>query len=249
MSADDDTITAHQARQHRWQPKEDVETTMSTKSNGPTAGGGRAGKDKQEAYANITPASGAKPSEGARPAGGHTTRSDLQQLGATALDGALAWADAGYPVFPCHPETKKPLTEHGFHDATTDHQKIKAWWRQYPDALIGVPCGLASGFVVLDLDTHHEPSGFEAVPDWESLSPTRVRTATGGVHLYFAAGETPIRNSEGNLPSVDTRGEGGYVIVPPSKRESGAYVWESGGMDTLRALPPFPESIRAKNLA
>lgn len=51
---------------------------------------------------------------------------------------ARQFADAGVPVFPCVPGGKRPLTEHGFHDATTDLDQIAAWWRQHPEANIAV---------------------------------------------------------------------------------------------------------------
>src|SRR4051794_24378940 len=74
------------------------------------------------------------------------------------LDAALVYARQGLPVFPCNfynapPYSKRPLTEHGFNDATIDEPQIYAWWgRRFPHAMIGVPTGPRSGRWVLDLD-------------------------------------------------------------------------------------------------
>src|SRR6266478_3065554 len=66
------------------------------------------------------------------------------------LEAALGYGEGGIPVFPCNPDNKKPLTEHGFKDATTDPEKIRSWWREHPQAMIGVPTGPASGIFVID---------------------------------------------------------------------------------------------------
>ena len=69
------------------------------------------------------------------------------------LKAALSYARRSIPVFPCQPGGKRPLTYNGFWDATTDAPRIKAWWRQWPSANIGVPTGKKSGLLVLDIDS------------------------------------------------------------------------------------------------
>ena len=63
---------------------------------------------------------------------------------------AISLARRGIPVFPCG-QDKQPLTAAGFHDASTDTAVIRRWWTDHPDALVGVPTGLASGYVALDM--------------------------------------------------------------------------------------------------
>lgn len=156
---------------------------------------------------------------------------------------ALEWARRGYPVFPCRnlPGSdghKAPLTCNGFHNATTDEATIKGWWQGHPDALIGVPTGSATGLAVLDLDKKNNKDGYAAVPDWETLTPAIVRTGSGGAHLYFAA-DGQVRCATGK-DGVDVRGDGGYVIVPPSQ----GYTWHREA--DLSALPPFPLAFRPR---
>ena len=68
---------------------------------------------------------------------------------------ALGYAKRGIYVFPLWPGTKTPMTAHGFEDATIDQDQINTWWRNTPDANIGIACG-ASGWAVIDFDTAKE---------------------------------------------------------------------------------------------
>jgi hypothetical protein len=144
------------------------------------------------------------------------------------LRAALGYARRSWPVFPCRPGGKNPLTPNGYLDATTDESRITAWWNRWPNANIGVPTGKRSGFFVLDVDRDRWGFGtLDALTqEHGELPPTRtVKTGRGGMHLYFKYPEdgTEIPNSTGRLgPGLDVRGEGGYVLVPPSSTE-GAY--------------------------
>jgi putative DNA primase/helicase len=127
------------------------------------------------------------------------------------LDLALSLASAGTPVFPCRPESKRPLTANGFKAATVFPHVIQRWWRDWPDALVGAPTGGRSGVWVLDMDAHKGASEAD-LP--HSLPTTRtVRTRSGGRHFYFC--DVGLGNSPGRLPVAwDVRGSGGYVLVP-----------------------------------
>ena len=137
---------------------------------------------------------------------------------------AARFAQAGIPVFPCVPGEKRPLTRRGFHDASTDPAQIGTWWRRWPAANIGVPTGRASGLLVVDVDVHGPVdgrAGFERATEaglgqgWELL----VRTPTGGMHAYYpATPETEQRSWQAGRAGVDFRGDGGYIIAPPSAR-------------------------------
>jgi hypothetical protein len=100
--------------------------------------------------------------------------------------------------------------------------------------------GRDSGFIVADFDNKKGKNGFDAFPDWEKLSPVAARTPTGGTHSYFKD-DGITRCSQGVIaPGVDIRGEGGYVIVPPSP----GYSWING--HDLKNLPALPERFRVK---
>jgi hypothetical protein len=137
---------------------------------------------------------------------------------------AREFARRGVPVFPCEPYGKRPLTGQGFHDASTDLGQVERWWRQAPLASIGIPTGQASGMVAVDVDRHGRVDGYQAirrarqaglVSGWEML----VRTPTGGMHAYYPASPgVEQRSWQAARAGVDFRGDGGYVIAPPSLR-------------------------------
>lgn len=142
---------------------------------------------------------------------------------------ALAYARRGVPVFPCEPRGKRPLTRNGHWDATTDLRVIERWWKRWPSANVGVPTGRKSGIVVLDVDL--DADGSKSLAKLERMrgpapETARTRTGGGGSHLFFRYPlELEIRNSAGLLgPGLDVRGEGGYVVVPPSRTQS-TYEW------------------------
>lgn len=139
------------------------------------------------------------------------------------LASALDYARRGWHVFPCKPLGKQPATRNGFKDATTDEEQIKRWWAAMPSANIGLRTGAASGVFDIDIDVKGGAAGYD---NWLALckahgwlsSPNVLAAGTpsGGAHFYFtyAAG---ITNARGKLPAgVDARGEGGYVLLPPS---------------------------------
>ena len=166
--------------------------------------------------------------------------------GGNMLAAALRYAGLGLAVFPCGHD-KRPLTENGFKDASTDAEKIRAWWSAHPHAMIGMPTGPASGIDVLDIDVKNV-DGFAALPGWSDMSPVVVRTPSGGAHVWLKSDGT-IRNSAGKIaPGVDTRGEGGYVIVPPSQPNGNdkAYCWERGDETRISDLPPWPVALTEK---
>ena len=126
-------------------------------------------------------------------------------------------AEMGLPVFPCDAQ-KRPMTQHGFRDATRDPETIRRSFRNA--AMIGIPTGEASGFFVLDLDCKNGAQGLEWLAAHEARLPQtrRHQTRSGGVHLLFAMPTgRAIRNSASKVgPGVDVRGTGGYIIAPPS---------------------------------
>jgi hypothetical protein len=136
-----------------------------------------------------------------------------------SLQDAAVFLASQWPVFPCN-ALKRPVVENGFYAATKDVEAARALFRRPGAALIGVPTGAGSDLVVVDFDIKRGVDGLAFLRDNEHRLPRtrRHRTASGGVHLLFRHPGGIIRNSAGALaPGVDVRGDGGYIIVPPSE--------------------------------
>ena len=171
-----------------------------------------------------------------------------------ALAAALAYAKRGWPVLPLHTPKdgrcdcrkggctdsgKHPRTTNGLTGATTDPGAIRKWWRMWPDANVGVKTGAESGLVVVDADGRN--GGRETLA---SLSlPETLTVETGdGLHKYFQHPGGKVPSNSGILPGIDRKGDGGYVVAPPSLHANGRRYcfleeWPAGR--PLAALPQF----------
>lgn len=127
----------------------------------------------------------------------------------------------------CRPG-KHPIPFNGLKAASNDPAKIKTWWENYPQANIGIATGMGSGLLVIDADGD---TGVEAI---EALGYPKTVTAQSGSgsgrHYFFThPGDKEYANfakSHKDLPGVDFRGDGGYIILPPSNHDSGGvYTW------------------------
>jgi hypothetical protein len=177
-------------------------------------------------------------------------------MSSALIASVLSYAAQGRSVFPLHtikagmcscgkPDCdspgKHPRTAHGLSDATTDETQLREWWTKWPDANVGIRTG--GGLVVLDVDRRHDGHG--TLSRFPALPPTsRVKTGNGWHHYFFCDGEVP--NSTGTEttglgPGLDVRGDGGYVVAPPSLHHSGAvYGWDDGSLaDGFAEVPPW----------
>lgn len=153
------------------------------------------------------------------------------------LEEALRYAAIGLPVLPLQPHGKIAINEHGSRGATTDEEQIRRWWTQWPQANIGIATG--GRLVVIDEDNDEDRGKFgsEEVRSWEKKNgelPDTVTALTGGGgrHRYYITDGPEYRNAQSLLPAVDVRGDGGYVVAPPSVHENGhTYEWEEAPWD------------------
>jgi hypothetical protein len=162
----------------------------------------------------------------------------------TALQAALQLAEEhGLPVLPCRDKdeqingctykAKSPYLEHGFKDASRSIEQIAAWWKRWPDALIGVPTGTVSNIFAIDVDTR----GLEWYREHATeLASGRVHKTRRGYHLLYKH-PAGLRNSSNALADgVDTRGDDGYIVWWP------AHGGEVTG-DDIGELPAWAEQV------
>ncbi len=166
------------------------------------------------------------------------------------LEAAVQYAARGWPVFPlyeirdgrcscgrptCTSPGKHPRTIKGFKDATTDRDKIIAWWAVNPTANIGISTG-QSGLVILDVDGFEGQAELKALLAIHGRLPKTLTVRTGrpgGFHVYFVG--TGITSKIDKQHHIDVRGTTGYVVAPPSNHISGVdYAWVDA------SLPPVP---------
>lgn len=188
-----------------------------------------------------------------------------QQPRTERAEAALWYARRGIYVFPCyevlpsgqcacksrepgHKGGKHPRTRNGLLDATNDLEQVTKWWEMWPDANIGVACE-PTGWSVVDVDI--DKGGDESLADLEARYgklPDTVRSITGGGGSHIIYGGQPVISSgAGMLPGLDTRGKGGYIIVPPSNHDSGgSYVWEVDHRPGSIPLAQIPSWFREK---
>lgn len=150
------------------------------------------------------------------------------------LGGALWYAEHGLHVFPLQPGAKVPRKgSAGCHDATTDADTIRAWWRAEPQANVAIATGHAVDVIDFDGALGHASWVASDLTAGAPLLATVSTPRPGGLHAYVPA--TGEGNAAGRVPGVDFRGRGGYVVAPPSRTPAGDY----------RFLKPFRPNLES----
>src|SRR5262245_48614767 len=132
---------------------------------------------------------------------------------------AINLAQKGMRIFPCKERGKEPAIGDNLRRATTDVNLIAGWWRAN-NFNIGLATGEGSGVWVLDIDGEEGEKTLRELEAQYGALPQTVEAITGkGRHLYFRwTSGILIRNKQvnPNMPGIDVRGNGGYVLAPPS---------------------------------
>lgn len=175
-------------------------------------------------------------------------------------DAALTYLRRGWAVVPgvsvrangicpcsygalCDSPGKHPRVKWGkYQIALPTEAEVIDWWRRWPDANVLILTGAQSGIIAVDIDPRH--SGDESLRDLGDLPETLTsQTGGGGQHLIYQHPGYEMRNAAGLVPGIDFRGDGGYIVAPPSSHSSGnAYAWDLGQPDEPA---PLPEKIRS----
>lgn len=176
--------------------------------------------------------------------------------GIASIDAVLRLAKF-VPLFPCRRKAeqsfsngrpveykpKSPLISNGFHGASQEEVQIRAWWKQWPDALVGVPTGQKTRLIAIDWDPdkHTDATGEWLQIHAESLIVAKVHgTIRGGKHYLFRVPVGLEYESGSDLtlggakrPGIDLRADGGYIIWWPIH----------GGSVTNESAPPLPAGL------
>lgn len=139
---------------------------------------------------------------------------------------------------------KKPLIEwKKYQKKKPTKEEVTHWFTIYLTANIGIITGKISNLVVVDIDTRHKGDN----KAFNRIATVMAKTGGGGWHYYFLYEEN-IQNQVGIQKGIDIRGEGGYVIAPPSLHQSGKpYEWVmSPGATEILPLPDFVKKWLSK---
>lgn len=133
-------------------------------------------------------------------------------------DLALWYAKNNWYVFPIRVNTKRPHTENGFKDASIDPETVAAWWDEWPEANIGLACGM-SGLIALDGDPYrYTQDSMDLIRAlWENPQTPIQSTPADGVHFLFRLpSDVELNNSNKTLPpGIDVR-VNGYILLAQS---------------------------------
>lgn len=161
---------------------------------------------------------------------------------AAVLESALGYIKRGWHVFPlhtvwagrctcgktnCSAPGKHPRLRDGFKGASRDEATVRDWLKRWPMSNIAIRTG--DGLMVLDVDVDKggDDSLAELMDNPEWAETVSVKTGGGGSHHYFAVPSAVPCSVSVVADGLDVRGDGGYVVAPPSRHKSGNhYEWE-----------------------
>jgi len=169
-------------------------------------------------------------------------------MSAAKIETAQRYLARGWSVLPLVARDKRPLVVwEPLQSSRPSAEQVSNWFSRWPDANIGIVTGEISNLIVLDIDPKH--GGDISLDHFErrfGRLPATIEAATGGGgrHFYFAHPGGFIRNRIGLAQGIDVRGDGGYIVAPPSIHPSGRpYAWATGHSPEDIALAVLPRWI------
>lgn len=162
------------------------------------------------------------------------------------LEAAIEYSKNNLSVIPIGNDKKPLISWKEYQDRRASEEEIKAWYQKYPNANVGIVTGKVSGITVIDCDSPEAIKTF--MREYKGDTPA-VQTPRG-MHFYFKYADG-IRNTVkiGNH-DMDIRGEGGYVVAPPSINAEGIeYKWiidiALGCLEDMQKLSLYNNSINS----
>jgi len=139
-------------------------------------------------------------------------------------EAALRYLDLGFNVMPLRPDNKKPYLHSWIplQDDRVEPHEIDSWWMEWPTANVGIITGRISNLLVFDVDSEDA----RVFVKRRGIPTTPIAKTSKGVHIYLQYPPVLVGNQSDAKLGLDIRGEGGYVVAPPSIHETGVtYEW------------------------
>lgn len=155
-------------------------------------------------------------------------------MSAAARGEAAEYRRRGWSPIPIKERSKEPnlLELEPYLNRRATREELEGWaWSG-----VGIVTGPLSGVLVLDVDG---PEGAVELRKHGHPPTPMVRTATGGLHLYFKHPDDEVKTRIRIAPGLDVKASGGYVVAPPSIGENGKrYEWIVSPEEAELADPP-----------
>src|SRR5918997_2419781 len=137
-------------------------------------------------------------------------------MSAAARGEAAEYRRRGWSPIPIKERSKEPnlLELRPYLGRKATKEELDSW----PWPGVGIVTGPVSGVLVLDVDG---PEGEEELRKHGHPPTPMVRTAGGGLHLYFKHPDQEEKTNIRVAPGLDVKASGGYVVAPPSKGPNG----------------------------
>lgn len=149
----------------------------------------------------------------------------------------------------CKSIGKHPIPFKWAEAASGDEASIKAWWKTFKNANLGVVAGIQSGVVVVDIDPRN--GGDDSLGDLMGRNgkfpdTATVITGSGGTHYYFKHPGGTVKNSSGAIGAgIDCKGDGGFVVGPGSLHQCGGfYDWEGSSSPKEAGFAEMPKWLQ-----
>lgn len=159
---------------------------------------------------------------------------------------ALDYLANGLPIFPIKiwweesekKWKKKPLVKWLLYQTRIPtKEEVSEWFSDLKPDGLGMATGKLSGYVVLDVEGYAEISDYEDVN-----SKMIVNTISGGKHFYYRWTKELRNTVKIRGKAIDFRGDGGYIVLPPSGKGDKKYSWGKPHVPSMY-LDPIPEKI------
>lgn len=165
------------------------------------------------------------------------------------LEAALSYVKLGWSVFPLKPKQKTPLIKWtSCQKKALTQKQITDYWTKWPNANIGLATGEKSNVIVIDIDSSRGENTYRI--EFGNI-PGTIRQKTGkagAMQLFFKHPQDGYRykNTVRTLTDIDTRGDGGYVVLPPSIHPNGnQYTWVINPIEMgLNDLMDLPKDVK-----